>query len=62
MLFRSRPASRFRLLATLLALSASAAVAANGNARMSDRVAEHAQAGGAEMVDVIVTYKGLNDA
>ena len=59
MLFRSRPSARFRLLATLLALSASAAVAANNHPGMSDRAAEHAQAGGAEMVDVIVQYKEM---
>ncbi len=57
MLFLTRPAARFRLLATILALSTSVAVSAKGQGRMSDQVAEYARSGGPEMVDVIVSYK-----
>ncbi len=43
MLFLSRPAARFRQLATLVALSASSALTVNNNSRMSDRATGHAQ-------------------
>ena len=59
MLFLSRPAHKLRLLVTILALSASATVTANG--RMSDRAAEHAQGGGPGMVEVIVQYNAMPD-
>ena len=49
MLFLSRPAHRFRWLATLIALGVSAAVSAD-SAHMSARALERAQAGGVELV------------
>jgi len=55
------PAARFRMLAALLAIGASGALAANGDAQMSDRAAERAHSGGTDKISVIVHYHARPD-